>query len=122
MSASFATSCGSREAGPSSAPAGSGSSPVAGRATAPIKDETPGLEMRLSSGQEGPPAFDRAKLAPARRLSEADTAEVLQRLKPIAAEPDDQQAFALRPASQPPPRTGETIKSSFPPPAGSLLP
>src|SRR5262249_33893730 len=28
----------------------------------------------------------------------------------------------LRPASQPPPRTGETIKDSFPPPASSLLP
>src|SRR5262249_24500326 len=34
----------------------------------------------------------------------------------------DQQDFALRPASQPPPRTGETIKATFPPPPSSLLP
>src|SRR5262249_15488142 len=34
---------------------------------------------------------------------------------------DDQQAFALRGKSQPPPRTGQTIKGSFPP-ANSLPP
>ena len=34
----------------------------------------------------------------------------------------DKTTFALRPSSQPPPRTGETIKDSFPPPASTLLP
>ncbi|TMQ07006.1 MAG: hypothetical protein E6J90_44595 [Deltaproteobacteria bacterium] len=117
---SVLAACGGR-GGTTSAPAGSGSSPQ-DRPLTQSKDGQAGLELQLSSGKEGPPAFDRARLAPARPLSEAETAAVLQRLKPIAAQPDDQQSFALRARSQPPPRTGETIKSSFPPPASSLLP
>lgn len=113
-------SCGSRGAG-TSAPAGSGAG-SADRALAQARDVPAGLELKVSSGKAGPPAFDHARLAPARRLSEAEASALLQRLKPIAAEPQDQQAFALRGKSQPPPRTGQTIRSSFPAPPGSLLP
>ncbi|MBC7974326.1 MAG: Ig-like domain-containing protein, partial [Myxococcales bacterium] len=38
------------------------------------------------------------------------------------ADAADQQAFALRAKSQPPPKTGPTITGTFPPPASSLLP
>src|SRR5690349_17766392 len=109
--------CGSRSGGTSaSAPAGSGAAP-ADQALSQTKDAPPGLELAVSSGKAGPPAFDRANLAPAKRLSEADVHALLGRLQPIAADAADQQAFALRAKSQPPPRTGQTIKSSFPPPA-----
>ncbi|MFT3697355.1 MAG: alpha-2-macroglobulin family protein [Kofleriaceae bacterium] len=86
------------------------------------KDLPPGLVMKLSDGTSGPPAFDRSKIPPATKLSDADTAQLLSREKPIATEAGDKQDFALRPASTPPPRTGETIHESFPPPASSLLP
>ncbi|HMG22003.1 MAG TPA: Ig-like domain-containing protein, partial [Kofleriaceae bacterium] len=120
---SVLVACGSRGGG-TSAPTGSGGSGsgAADRALIQTVDAPPGLDLRVSSGVAGPPAFDRAKLAPARRLPDADVSALLQRLKPIAAEPADQQAFALRAKSQPPPRTGQTIKAAFPPPASSLLP
>src|SRR5262249_40740580 len=47
---------------------------------------------------------------------------LLQRAKPITADAADKQSFALRPGSQPPPQTGETIKATFPAPPSSLLP
>jgi uncharacterized protein YfaS (alpha-2-macroglobulin family) len=110
--------------GPSSKPpppaghgAGSGSQVVVG-----ARDIDQGLELRVSNGQQGAPAFDRTKLAPAKRLGDGDAEALLARTKPIAADPADPQAFALRAGSQPPPHTGQTITSSFPPPAASTLP
>ncbi|HEU4615311.1 MAG TPA: Ig-like domain-containing protein, partial [Kofleriaceae bacterium] len=86
------------------------------------KDLPDGLDLRLSDGKAGPPPFDRSKLAPAKKLGDADVQAILARAEPLKMEAGDQQAFALRPSSQPPPRTGDTIKTSFPPPASSLLP
>src|SRR6185369_10646765 len=86
------------------------------------KDLPAGLDMHVSQGKEGPPPFDRNKLAPATRLSDAEAEALLQRARPIAADAQDKQAFALRAHSQPPPRTGQTIKSAFPAPPSSLLP
>src|SRR5450755_240621 len=77
------------------------------------KDLPPGLVMKLSDGTQGPPAFDHAKLAPATKLDAAAVTQLLSREKPIAVDPADLQAFALRPSSQPPPRTGETMHESF---------
>ena len=79
-------------------------------------DAPDGLDLRLSEGRQGAPAFDRTKIAPATKLSDADADAVLGRMKPIAVDPDDTKDFALRDRSQPPPRTGQTIKGSFPPP------
>jgi uncharacterized protein YfaS (alpha-2-macroglobulin family) len=90
-----------------------------GSSAAPMyqaKDLPLGLDLRLSDGQQGKPAVDRSKLAPASKLSDADVAQLLSRATPIKSESTDQTSFALRPASQPPPRTGETIKASFPAP------
>ncbi|HEY4179016.1 MAG TPA: alpha-2-macroglobulin family protein [Kofleriaceae bacterium] len=81
-----------------------------------------GLEMRVSEGKQGAPAFDRAKLAPAKDLSAADVSALLARTKQIASEAGDQKSFALRANSQPPPRTGTTVTSTFPAPPSSLLP
>ncbi|HWO23504.1 MAG TPA: alpha-2-macroglobulin family protein, partial [Kofleriaceae bacterium] len=103
--------------------AGAGSaSPLSDQVLVQTKDLPPGLDLRVSEGKAGPPAFDRAKLAPAKKLGDADAQALLSRARPLQRDPDDQQAFALRPGSQPAPRTGQTIKGAFPPPASSLLP
>jgi hypothetical protein len=86
------------------------------------KDLPDGLDMRLSNGKAGPPPFDTRKLAPARKLGDADVQAILSRAEPLKLEAGDQQDFALRPMSNPPPRTGQTIKDTFPAPPSSLLP
>ncbi|HEU4730007.1 MAG TPA: alpha-2-macroglobulin family protein [Kofleriaceae bacterium] len=116
-----AGACGAKGAGTSSAPPGTGSG-LADRVLVQAKDLPAGLELRVSSGKAGPPPFDRGTLAPARKLSDADASALLQRVRPIAGDAQDQQAFALRPRSLPPPRTGQTVQTPFPPPPSSLLP
>ncbi|MBA2543145.1 MAG: Ig-like domain-containing protein, partial [Deltaproteobacteria bacterium] len=113
------TSCGGKSSTPQNL--GSGS-PLSDQALVQLEDAPPGIDLRVSDGKLGPPAFDRAKLAPATKLDAAATTALLSRAKPLTADPIDQQAFALRPRSTPPPRTGNTITGSFPPPASSLLP
>jgi len=118
-------SCGGREAGTTSAAAGSGSGlddHHHDQALVQTQNLPAGLELRVSSGKEGPPAIDHAKLAPARNLSDAEAKTLLSRAKPIAADAQDQQNVALRPKSLPPPRTGQTIQGAFPPPASQRLP
>jgi len=82
-----------------------------------VSDEETGLKFRLSEGaDQAPPSQERARIAQTSRLSEAETQNVLRRLPPIKAEASDEQNFALRERSLPPPRTGKVIKASFPPP------
>jgi alpha-2-macroglobulin len=115
----LASSCGgNKTSGPSSGSGGSAEEP----AYVQYEGAPDGIELRVSEGKQGPPAYDRAKLAPARKLPDADTQALLARAAPIAKAASDQQAFALRPASQPPPRTGQTITAAFPPPPSKLLP
>ena len=113
------TSCGGRT---SSSKAPGGSSPLADSVLVQQKDLPPGLDLRVSDGKAGAPAFDRANLAPATKLSAADSEQLLARAKPITVDVQDKQAFALRAKSLPPPRTGNVIKSSFPAPPSTLLP
>ncbi|HEY6173707.1 MAG TPA: hypothetical protein VIX73_04650, partial [Kofleriaceae bacterium] len=63
-------SCGGRST-TTSAPAGSGA-PPSDQALVQTKDAPAGLDLALSNGKAGPPAFDRAKLAPAKPLSDAE--------------------------------------------------
>jgi uncharacterized protein YfaS (alpha-2-macroglobulin family) len=116
----ISVSCGGKEAATTGAPAGSAATPH--RAGAQDGELPDGLDLRVSNGQQGVPAFDRAKLAAANKLSAAEAEALLQRAKPIAVDRQDVQSVALRPASQPPPRTGQTIQGAFPPPASSRLP
>jgi len=78
--------------------------------------------MRVSDGRQGPAPFDRAKLAPATKISDADAQALLSRAKPLKADAQDKQSFALRGKSQPPPKTGQVIKAAFPPPPSSAPP
>ncbi|MCW5802711.1 MAG: Ig-like domain-containing protein, partial [Deltaproteobacteria bacterium] len=120
------TSCsgkGGGPIGPSGPLAGPGSaSPLSDKALIQLKDAPNGLDMRVSDGAQGAPAADRKKIAPATKLSDADTGAILGRARPITTDPDDGKAFALRPGSQPAPRTGTTIKGAFPPAVSGVTP
>ncbi|HEY5928057.1 MAG TPA: DUF6049 family protein, partial [Kofleriaceae bacterium] len=111
----LAAACGSKDSPKKKAPA-------ADKVAKAAKDLPDGLDMRLSNGKAGPPPFDKSKLAPARKLPDAELAAIFSRAEPIKLEAGDQKDFALRPASNPPPRTGQTIKDTFPAPPSSLLP
>src|SRR5262245_7080271 len=114
IAALIGSSCNNKT--PPTTPSGGGAmgvaSPISDLVMYQTKDLPPGLDLRLSEGRHGPPGFDRTKLAPAKKIADADADALLARMKPITADPADQQAFALRPRSQPPPRTGQTIKSA----------
>jgi len=73
-----------------------------------------GLQFRLSQGTEQPERQPANNTAPTSRLSESEIQNVLKRLPPVKAEAADEQEFALRERSLPPPRTGKTINVSFP--------
>src|SRR5262245_11076639 len=93
-----------------------------GRRRTPTDQASKGLQLKLS---EGAPAHERpaqAATAPALRLSDSEAENVLKRLRPIKTEAGDQTDFALRDRSLPPPRTGKTITSSFPPPESAEAP
>ena len=74
-----------------------------------------GLRFRLSEGVETaekvapPPA-----VAHASKLSDAETARVLERLPPLKTDAADEQEFALRERSLPAPRAGATLLNAFP--------
>src|SRR5262245_25990642 len=107
----ISSSCGGK--GSSTSPGQLGSaSPISDQAYVQLKDAPEGLDLRVSDGKQGPPAYDRAKLAPAKKLGDGEAQALLARAPAITKEPDDQQAFALRPGSQPAPRTGQTIKGA----------
>ena len=87
-----------------------------------MKDENKGLRFRLSQGAEQSESATASNVATASPLSDSETQNVLKRLPPIKAEATDEQDFALREKSLPPPRTGQTINISFPPPVPTSLP
>ena len=111
------TSCGGKSPSPAPKP-----SPLSDQVLIQQKDLPDGLDMRVSDGKQGPPAVDHAKLAPATRFPDAEAEQLLSRAHALQSDADDKQAFALRPRSQPVPRTGEVIKASFPAAASTLLP
>ena len=112
-------SCGGKKSSP---PEGEGSGTKADRPFVLNKDAPDGLDLRLTEGRQGAPAYDRAKLGAAKPLADAEVNQLLSRAKAIAVDATDKQDFAFRPKSQPPPKTGQTITGAFPPPASSLLP
>ncbi|MBS1121226.1 MAG: hypothetical protein H6Q90_3454, partial [Deltaproteobacteria bacterium] len=118
------TSCGGKGGNTTSGSANQAgsASPLSDQAYVQLKDAPPGLDLRVSEGKAGPPAFDRRKLAPATKIPDGEVNAMLARAKPIQSDPSDQQSFALRPGSQPVPRTGQTVTGTFPPAPSTLLP
>jgi uncharacterized protein YfaS (alpha-2-macroglobulin family) len=74
-------------------------------------------DFRLSEGHEAGDAPALVARPPATRLSQADASAVLDRLPPHVAEARVE-PFALREPSLPPPRTGRTERTPFPPAQG----
>lgn len=105
--------------GPSKHPSlgeGGGDEGVAAMRAGPGGEPGPsGLVFSLSEGvpDAGKPAGPPAVAAP---LSEDEARALLARLPAIEAQATDQQDFALRPGSKPPPLAGDTIQAPFPPP------
>ncbi|HEY0251280.1 MAG TPA: Ig-like domain-containing protein, partial [Kofleriaceae bacterium] len=118
LAAFVTSSCGGKATPPPlAAPA-----PIHDRVLVQEKDIPDGLDMHVSEGKQGPAALDHSKLAPAKPIPDADARKLLARTPAIKDDAQDKQAFALRPRSNPVPRTGNVIKASFPAPASSLLP
>ncbi|MBK9071278.1 MAG: Ig-like domain-containing protein [Myxococcales bacterium] len=84
-----------------------------------VASDKPGMVIRLSDGTLGAEAGEAIARPAAAKLSDRDTEALLARTKPIVTDAADVQAFALRQGPVPPPRTGETIKTAFPPPPSS---
>ncbi|HXD34239.1 MAG TPA: alpha-2-macroglobulin family protein [Pyrinomonadaceae bacterium] len=72
-----------------------------------------GLQFRLSEGLAQRKPETRASITTATVLSAAETDRLLSRLPAIKVTDSDDQPFALRDRSQPPPRTGKTINTPF---------
>ncbi len=84
------------------------------------KDIPEGLDFDLSASKGGGAgAYVRPKLAPTTKIADADARVLLGRVPNIKSDPKDKATFRLRPASQPAPRTGKTIKTQFPPAPGT---
>jgi uncharacterized protein YfaS (alpha-2-macroglobulin family) len=102
------------------------SSMFSARANSAADDEATdgkeGLRFRLSEAPGQPEARPISKVANATTLSDAETQAILQRLPPIKTDASDEADFALREKSLPPPRTGETIKQTFPAPGEMTRP
>jgi uncharacterized protein YfaS (alpha-2-macroglobulin family) len=74
-----------------------------------------GLLFALREGREKDEAAERPKVGTGEPLSDDAANALLARVKTISAEKEDEQPFALREGSLPAPKTGKTIKDSFPP-------
>jgi hypothetical protein len=110
------SACGGKKDSKPPPPKLGSASPLADLVMNKLEDAPDGIDLRVSEGKQGAPAYDRAKIAAAKKLTPQDVNALLARAKPITTDPSDQAAFALRPNSQPPPRTGQTIKGQFPVP------
>src|SRR5690242_2519658 len=85
-----------------------------GKRPAPSGEMTKGLQFRLSEGAEQSERRTPSEPARATPLAESDAQALLARLKPIKEDPSDEQEFAFRDRSLPPPLTGKTISEAFP--------
>lgn len=77
-----------------------------------------GLDLRLRRGSFAAPDAERAHVAPGVPIAGEDVDRLLARLPPVDASSDPTEVAVLRPASEPPPRTGDVVRTTFPPPPG----
>ncbi len=70
---------------------------------------------RLVEGVRHDQAPPRPRLAETRPLEDERIRQLLERIEPLPQEIEAQRDFALRPDSEPPPRTGAVIRGEFPP-------
>ncbi len=79
-----------------------------------IPNNTNGLDFRLSEGTPEAEQREIQRQAKAAQLTEGETESLLKRLPPVKAEQNDQQDFAKRLGTLPPPKTGNLIPVKFP--------
>lgn len=89
--------------------------------TATPRMDGAGLDFRLREGADDATPPEAVPRAEADILSAADTDALLHRLPPFEGAPAEA-PFALREASLPPPRTGTTVLSTFPPAGTPAVP
>ncbi len=87
-----------------------------------VSDEQSTTFIRLSEGQPQPQQVDSLPLAQGEPLTPEEVEAILERLPELQVDPQDQTDFRLAQEPIPPPRPGETIQESFPPPAEALQP
>ncbi|MCB1629385.1 MAG: TrkA C-terminal domain-containing protein [Xanthomonadales bacterium] len=68
-----------------------------------------GFPGSLRNGKAADQAYQATPLADAQPMDDAAAQALLDRLEALPVDADDAQDFALRPGSQPPPRTGATV-------------
>jgi uncharacterized protein YfaS (alpha-2-macroglobulin family) len=73
-----------------------------------------GLQFRVSESAGQPESRETKSLPTTTPLSKMQIANILRRLAPLRMDTDDQQPFAFRERSLPPPLTGKTINVAFP--------
>ncbi len=87
-----------------------------------MNDESPGLQVSLSSGQAEPDEAEAIPLATTEPLSEDEIEQIMVRLPSLIVDSADQVDFNLPEDSLPLPRTGDTIEEPFPPPEAASTP
>ena len=80
------------------------------------------VSIKLSEGRSQPQSVQPLPPVPGEPLSPGEIEQILSRLPALTGESGDQQDFKLPQDPIPPPRTGETISESFPPPPESTQP
>lgn len=86
-------------------------------ALASEKNQPPGLTFKLSEGVPDAASREALPRPTAPRLDDGTTQKVLQRLPPVPDLPSDARVdFKVRDTSLPPPRPGQTLQGTFPPP------
>ena len=96
--------------------------PVAGGSESTAQAGETGLSIFLSEGGSQPQLFIPLPRVTGEPLSDEEIALILARLPALPVDPADQQQFKFPQALLPPPRTGETIVESFPPPPEEASP
>ena len=94
-----------------------GPPPPAREVSFTVDPEFHGLKFTLREATPPDRGVSRPPVAPSTPLAEAVVEDLFARTDPLVEQLEDRQAFALRPASEPPPLTGATVEVPFPPPA-----
>ncbi len=87
-----------------------------------VDDTKKGLGVKLYDASPPRDALTGAPVAAGEPLSADAARRLLARVPSLELQDGDRQAFALRPGTKPPPRTGDTQLAPFPPPPGGPPP
>jgi alpha-2-macroglobulin len=87
-----------------------------------MENNQSGVPIKLSEGKAQPKPVERLPALDGEPLSESEIQQVLARVQGLVIEPDDQLDFRIAQDPIPPPRTGETVAETFPPPIEATPP